>query len=1146
MCREGAVSFVNAAGRLRVGAACLARLSAVLALFALPAGAQAQFTCATNGGTITISGYTGSSGDVVIPATFTGRAVTGIGNAAFNNCTTLISITIPGSVTSIGDNAFAGCTNLQTITVNPLNKSYSSVDGVLLNKSQTLLIQCPGGETGSYTVPGSVTSIGNYAFYECVGLSEIVIPSSVSTIGNYVFYGDLSLENVVIPDSVTTIGSGAFYGCAGLTAIAIPNSVTSIGAGAFSDCASLASFAFPSRIATIGTDMFSGCASLNNVTIPSTVTSIGGYAFLNCTGMTSITIPNSVTTIGYEAFCDCTALANVTLPNKITAIGNNVFSGCSNLNSVTIPLSVTRIGDYAFSGCTSLYNIIIPKNVSTIGSYAFSDCTGLVSFSATNSLTSIGDGAFSGCIGLTQITIPQKVLSLGNSVFSGCISLGSVTIPKSVTSIGSYAFSDCTGLTGITLSSRVRSIGDGAFSGCASLESITLPGSVKSLGNEVFSGCAGLATVKISSGLQAVGTGVFADCVSLTDVAIPGSVKSIGGYAFSGCTSLTGVTIPGSVTSLGNNLFSGCTSLAGVTIPNSVKSIGDYAFSGCSSLATVTLPAKITSTGNYTFLGCTNLSGITIPASVTGIGDYAFSGCSSLATVIIPASVTGIGTGSFLDCTSLTTIIIPGNIASVGYEAFSGCTALAGVFFMGDAPATVNSDVFLGADNAKVYYLPQTTGWSPSLSDSPTVPVTAPLIVQPPQDQYALIGSKATFSVSVFGPRPISYQWQLDGTNIPGAKSGTLTVSSVQNDDTGKYTVVAANSYGSITSSPALLSVPMMAGTYRGLITASDPFDNTNSGAFVITVTAGGAFSAKLTFPSQTTSASGQLAIESGQTGAATAQFTSQIGGRGVEVVLQLALDSSTAISGSFRAIGDATPLAQFEGAMVADTSNLGLFNVALLSATTNSPEGNGYGSIVVSTTGTMINLVLADQGAVITALASDRLKNGAIPVFAPLYLQKGFLSGWLTATNEQLVSKSPLAWHKEPGASTTFFTEGFNQWINLQGGVYTSVTNLAQWGTNTLVLDGQPLEGDLVDYESSTYSNGLLSIPVIDDQQVAATWAVTSATGLVKLSADGLTGTGILVPASAPSPGIYGFITNTVGGTGAVHSIESQPVSAP
>jgi len=113
-CPKGAWPFINATDCLRLRTARLTSLLALLALLGLPARAQAQFDCATNNGTITISGYTGSGSDVDIPSTFTGLPVTGIGNSAFNNCTTLISITIPESVTRIGDNAFSGCTNLET------------------------------------------------------------------------------------------------------------------------------------------------------------------------------------------------------------------------------------------------------------------------------------------------------------------------------------------------------------------------------------------------------------------------------------------------------------------------------------------------------------------------------------------------------------------------------------------------------------------------------------------------------------------------------------------------------------------------------------------------------------------------------------------------------------------------------------------------------------------------------------------------------------------------------------------------------------------------------------------------------------------------------------------------------------------------
>ena len=113
---------------------------------------------------ITITRYTGPGGAWTIPSKINGIPVTSIGSNAFLRCFSLSSVTIPASVINIGENAFCDCTSLTAITVDALNPTYSSVDGVLFDKSQTTLIQCPGGKAGSYAIPNSVTSIGDHAF----------------------------------------------------------------------------------------------------------------------------------------------------------------------------------------------------------------------------------------------------------------------------------------------------------------------------------------------------------------------------------------------------------------------------------------------------------------------------------------------------------------------------------------------------------------------------------------------------------------------------------------------------------------------------------------------------------------------------------------------------------------------------------------------------------------------------------------------------------------------------------------------------------------------------------------------------------------------------------------------------------------------
>ncbi len=217
-------------------------------------------------------------------------SVTTIGDGAFYWCDSLTSVTIPDSVTTIGDCAFSYCDSLTSITVDSDNQYFSNDEyGVLFNKNKTTLIQYPSGNTRTnYTIPDSVTTIGNYAFHSCESLTSVVIPDSVTTIGDSAFKDCNRLTSVTIGDSVTAIGKGAFRYCYSLTSVTIPDSVTTIGDSAFEDC-----------------------DSLTSVTIPDSVTTIGDYAFYDCNRLTSVTIPDSVTTIGYSAFDECISLTDV-------------------------------------------------------------------------------------------------------------------------------------------------------------------------------------------------------------------------------------------------------------------------------------------------------------------------------------------------------------------------------------------------------------------------------------------------------------------------------------------------------------------------------------------------------------------------------------------------------------------------------------------------------------------------------------------------------------------------------------------------------------------------------------------------------------------------------------------------------------------
>ena len=164
----------------------LKSLQPLLLLLILPTTALAQFNYTTTNGTITITGYTGPGGDVIIPSTIDGLPVTSIGSHAFTDCTSLISVTIPDSVTCMGEHAFYYCYGLTSVTIG-----------------------------------NGVTDIADSTFACYPSLTSVTIPGSVTRIGDGAFIFCTSLPSVAIPDSVTHIADWAFFGCSSLTAITV-------------------------------------------------------------------------------------------------------------------------------------------------------------------------------------------------------------------------------------------------------------------------------------------------------------------------------------------------------------------------------------------------------------------------------------------------------------------------------------------------------------------------------------------------------------------------------------------------------------------------------------------------------------------------------------------------------------------------------------------------------------------------------------------------------------------------------------------------------------------------------------------------------------------------------------------------------------
>ena len=631
-----------------------------------------------------------------------GTSVTSIGNYAFSGCSDLTSVTIPNSVTSIGDYAFSECSGLTSVTIPVLNfEEFCNNKIVALVHNATrkpiTLVNNDGEEIIEFTIPNSVTSIGNYAFNGCSGLTSIEIPNSVTSIGDYAFYGCSNLTSVTIPNSVTSIGISSFNGCSGLTSIAISNSVTSIGSNAFSGCSGLTSIVIPNSVTSIGQRAFRGCSGLTSIAIPNNVTNIGGNAFEDCTGLKKVIVSdiaawcrisfsnNTANPLYYAHHLysdENTEITDLVIPDGETIIGNSSFSGCSGLTSVTIPNSVTSIGGSAFRGCKGLTSITIPNSVTSIGGSAFYGCSGLTSVTIPNSVTSIGEYAFGGCSELTTVTINADILyahvvevyyqnptyiehrveTNAKTYFGSQVKNYIINVPI----IGKYAFYDCSGLTSITIGKNVTSIGGSAFGRCSGLTSVTIDS------NDLLSGSKTLSTHFGEQVLSYI---------------IGNSVTSIGGSgsaAFYGCPSLTSVTIGSGVTNISGNPFAGCRGNITIHVDEDnpkydsrdncnaiIEKETNTLVAGCMNTH---IPNSVTSIGNNAFYNCFTLTSVTIPNSVTSIGDYAFSSCTGLTSIKISNNVTNIGGKAFKDCTGLKKVIVS-NIAAWCRISFSNNTA---------------------------------------------------------------------------------------------------------------------------------------------------------------------------------------------------------------------------------------------------------------------------------------------------------------------------------------------------------------------------------------------------------------------------------------------------------------------------------------
>ena len=602
-----------------------------------------------------------------------------INNSAFNGCSSLRSITIPASVTYIGSGAFWYCEMLPGIDVDPGNSVYSSVDGVLFNKSQDLLISYPAAKANTaYIIPNTVTRIGESAFGggSSNRLSRITIPDSVTNIGRMAFFIYPCTAVVDIPQSVTTIDELAFAQGSSMTLWVESDSTAQKYA---------ISRNIPYRIKG---EQHEG--TLGGLTWTLTLDDI---ATLTISGTGMMAEPSE--TESWRQYSSY--IKKIVINNGVTNIAENAFSNCAGLTSVSIPASVTSIGDWAFGECPSLTEFIINS-----GNTTFSAVDGILYNKSGNTLLYYPEGKSANCI------VPNGTTNIANGAFKRHFNLKTVTIPASVTSIGDEAFSWCNYLTSAILSDGLISIGVDAFSPCISLENMVIPATVTNISEGAFTDCRKLHSITIPSGITAICDWTFAHCYELTSITIPENVISLGENALFHCFELSDIWYQGSEeqwariakgTGWNDSVPENMTihfaeehpivaqGICGDNATWILDNTGILTISGTGSIENqwgantgwdqyidsikfVVINQGITDISEYAFLNVKKMISISIPESVTNIGMFAFSGCTKLLNITIPTGVISIDNEAFIYCSSLTSIDVDNN--NTVYSSYDG------------------------------------------------------------------------------------------------------------------------------------------------------------------------------------------------------------------------------------------------------------------------------------------------------------------------------------------------------------------------------------------------------------------------------------------------------------------------------------------
>ena len=678
------------------------------------ANAENGFEYAVNedGKSVTLTKYSGSDTEVIIPSELGGKPVTAIGEEAFYQNKTITSVKIPEGVTSIKDSAFAYCSSLTEVTI---PEGVMSIEITAFRNCSSLT---------EVTIPKSVTSIGWGAFVECDALTTVHYGGTQKdwdALKKNIGEGNAWLLNANIICAIQESNGFAY-------------TVTGDEATITGYTGSAENIVIPSElggkpVTAIADKAFEGYKNIVNIYIPKTIKAIGEDAFQNATS-------NLIRFICYEGTEN--EWANIAIQKGNEELNTREFDDVAWFRLYECNLS----GDMVYQASDDAATLVryfgsdskvdIPaelggKPVTEIGEWAFAYCSSLTEVTIPKSVTSIRAFAFRSCSSLTKAIIPEGVTSIGESAFQSCGSLTEVTIPKSVTSIESFAFCDCEALKTV-------------YYGGTQKDWDALKKNIGEENTPLLSANI-ICAIQEANGFAYTVTGDEATITGYTgsakNLVIPSElggkpVTAIADKAFYGYKT-PNIYIPKTIKKIGEDAFARTVSSdtfrficyegtenewANIAIQKGNRELdpeyfddnhltarlyecnlsGDMVYQASDDAATlvryfgadskVDIPAElggkpVTSIGDYAFVYCSGLTKVTIPKSVSSIGVGAFGACSNLTKVIIAEGVTSIKDRAFEGCSSLTEVTIPKSVTSIGKMAFYQCEALATVYYGG-------------------------------------------------------------------------------------------------------------------------------------------------------------------------------------------------------------------------------------------------------------------------------------------------------------------------------------------------------------------------------------------------------------------------------------------------------------------------------